>query len=121
MSAMKPAALALLVALAHPAQAEAPPPVVAQEIEALLDSIESSGCRFNRNGTWYAAEKVRPHLQTKLDYIAKRGKLTSTEQFIDLAASKSSVSGKPYLIQCGSDPEQASRAWLLQKLKALRS
>ncbi|MDR5753038.1 MULTISPECIES: DUF5329 family protein [unclassified Caballeronia] len=60
---------------------------------------------FNRNGTWYSGMEAKAHLLAKLHYLENRTTLTSTEQFIELAARKSSVSGKPYLVQCGeTDP-----------------
>ena len=93
---------------------------VRTEIAALLDRLAASGCRFQRNGQWYAGEQARDHLQRKLDYLAKRTTLTSTEQFIELAATRSSLSGQAYQVQCGEAPALASSAWLLEELGRLR-
>lgn len=91
------------------------------EIASLLERLQSSGCQFNRNGTWYTASQARAHLLGKLEYLEKRGSLQSAEQFIDLAASKSSVSGKPYQVMCGNTASMESKVWLSKELQALRS
>ena len=40
---------------------------------------------------------------------------------LDLAASKSSVSGKPYQVMCGNAAPVESKVWLIEELKAVRS
>ena len=64
------------------------------EVNGLLDHLQSSGCEFNRNGSWYAAGEARAHLQSKLEYLEGKDTIHSTEQFIELGASTSSMSGK---------------------------
>ncbi|WP_354681826.1 DUF5329 domain-containing protein [Cupriavidus necator] len=96
-------------------------PAVRAEITSLLDRLETSGCRFNRNGTWYSAVDAKKHMLVKLRYIEDRTTLASTEQFIDLAGSRSSITGKPYLVQCGKASAQMSATWLTGQLRALRA
>lgn len=91
------------------------------EIEALLGRLQSSGCSFNRNGSWHEAGEARAHLARKLEYLEDRNLVQTTEQFIDRAATGSSLSGKPYLVRCGSAAPVESRTWLTQQLKALRA
>src|SRR5689334_3753235 len=79
-------------------QADATRAEVRAEIDTLLSRLEQSGCEFYRNGSWYAATEAKTHLQRKLKAAGAAG---STEQFIDALASKSSMSGKPYLVRCG--------------------
>jgi hypothetical protein len=98
----------------------APSPARA-EIDGLLLRLQSSGCSFNRNGSWYEAPEARAHLVKKLEYLEARNLVQTTEQFIDRAASGSSLSGKPYLVRCGSAAPVESRVWLTQQLKALRA
>ena len=114
--------LAMTVTPAVSVSAEIEPAVdpVRSEIAALLDRLAASGCRFQRNGQWYAGERARDHLQRKLDYVTKRTTLTSAEQFIELAATRSSLSGQAYQVQCGEAPAVASSAWLLEELGRLR-
>lgn len=114
--------LTLLSALAFaPANAERPPLNAHTEIEYLLKYIETSGCSFYRNGTWYDGTRARAHLRTKYDYLAGRQLIGSAEDFIDKAATKSSLSGKPYKIRCGDGVEVESGPWLHRVLAQYRA
>lgn len=95
--------------------------LVRTEIDALLTNLQSSGCEFNRNGSWHSGSDAKNHLIRKLEYIEKRNTLRSTEEFIELAASKSSFSGKPYQVRCPGEPPMESQQWLLKQLSILRS
>ncbi|HTT11428.1 MAG TPA: DUF5329 domain-containing protein [Burkholderiaceae bacterium] len=90
------------------------------EIDALLSVLGASSCQFNRNGSWYSPAEARDHLLRKLEYIDGRGTIESTEQFIELAASESSWSGKAYQVRCGSEAPVESRQWLMRQLDAIR-
>jgi len=96
-------------------------PAVQAEIDGLLGRLEASGCKFNRNGTWYAAPEVKPHLLRKLEYLEDRGMVQTTEQFIERAASGSSMSGQPYLVRCGNGAPVQSGQWLRSQLQDMRS
>jgi hypothetical protein len=110
--------LALFLA-AEAVAADTAAPVRA-EIEALLSSLETSGCDFNRNGTWYSAADAKKHLLRKLAYIERGQDIGSTEQFIALAASKSSISGEPYQVRCAGGALVGSSEWLSRRLRQLR-
>jgi hypothetical protein len=97
------------------------PPAVRAEIDGLMSRLEASACEFNRNGTWYTATDAKSHLLSKLKYLEDRGAVQTTEQFIELAASRSSMSGQPYLVRCGSGAPVQSGPWLLSQLQVLRS
>lgn len=91
------------------------------EIDSLLAGLERSGCRFQRNGTWYDAAKAADHLRAKRAYLEKKGKIGSAEDFIRLAASGSSMTGKPYRVACPAQPEVESKVWLEERLRSLRA
>lgn len=91
-----------------------------QEIEALLRAVGSSGCEFMRGGTAYTATKAQDHLQQKFAYLDNRGQLKSAEDFIVKAGTRSSMTGDAYGIRCAGTGHQASDAWLLARLKAMR-
>lgn len=110
-------ALLLCCGLALAAPTAAP---VRAEIDALLARLEGSGCQFERNGSWHGGAAAKKHLLRKLDAVEDRTTISSTEQFIDLAAAKSSSSGRPYRVKCGAEPAVESRAWLSRELAALR-
>lgn len=97
------------------------PPSARAEVDALLAKLQVSSCEFNRNGAWYSAADAKTHLLRKLEYLEGKGLVQSAEQFIDLGASTSSSSGKPYLVKCGSANPIESKLWLSQELKAIRS
>jgi hypothetical protein len=94
---------------------------VRAEIDTLLGRLQTSGCQFNRNGSWYSGAEAKTHLLRKLEYFENKGNVQSTEQFIDLAASQSSSSGKPYQVKCGSAAAMPSRQWLNAELGAIRA
>ncbi len=93
-------------------------PLVSAEIAALLTRLEMSGCQFNRNGTWYSGTEAKAHLQLKL---GAAGSFQSAEQFIARAASKSSMSGEPYLVRCGISAPIQSGQWLIARLQEVRA
>jgi hypothetical protein len=108
------AATLLIILLPQIAHAEEVP----AEIDYLLTTIGSSDCTFIRNGSRYDAEDAESHLRMKY----KRGKryASTTEKFIERLASKSSMSRKPYFIECGNDKIE-SGLWLEQRLEEYRA
>lgn len=95
-------------------------PASKSEIDALLTGLRTSECQFNRNGTWYSPQEAQAHLSRKLEYLVSKSAVTSAEQFIERAATKSSMTGQPYAVRCGNAPSVPSREWLLRELQALR-
>jgi len=113
-------ALAVLLGSAPTDSIAAPLASVQVEIDHLFGYLERSGCRFNRNGTWYAALEASDHLKKKRDYLVRKGLLSTTESFIELAASKSSISGQPYLVECPGAPARESALWFQDELARYR-
>ena len=109
---------ALLITALLPVSAFAQTP--SSEIGQLFKALETSGCEFNRNGSWYTAQKASEHLHRKYDYLLEKGQVKSTESFIDLGASKSSMSGKAYLVRCGKASPVETKSWFLAKLAQIR-
>ena len=117
---MKNIALILLLLVLSNGSAQALTPPAVREINQLFTVLQSSKCEFYRNGTWHNSRKATEHLQRKYNYLVRRKLVTSTEAFIDLAASKSSGTGKPYLVRCGRTQPVSGKLWFMQKLKELR-
>ena len=112
--------LLVLAALQLPPSADAAPsPQARAEIASLIAMLGGSDCRFQRNGSWHGAAEARAHLQRKYEYLLKRDRVDTAEQFIERAASRSSISGRPYRVQCG-DREQAASDWFLGQLQGMR-
>jgi len=111
--------LALLLGSAH---AVPTAPAVRTEIQGLLQRLQDSGCEFNRNGSWYSGAEARSHLLKKLDYLESHdAALKRSEDFIQQAATSSSMSGKPYLVRCSAAAPVESKVWLTQELTKLRA
>ena len=102
-----------IVFLSHgqPAHA-APPAIAADEINYLLGFIDRSGCKFYRNGSWYDSHRAQSHLRDKYNYLSARDRIKSADDFIEQAATRSSMSGEEYQIQCEAGPTVPSNRWL---------
>ena len=109
-------AFALLICLLPPgARADEAP----AEIDYLLNTVGSSDCAFIRNGKRHNAQDAEAHLRMKY----RRGKryAPTSEKFIERLASKSSLSNKPYYIECESEERMAFGQWLMQRLNEYRA
>lgn len=91
---------------------------IEDEIEHLILSVAESGCEFERNGDRYNAHDAADHLRLKY----RRGKryASTAESFIDRLATKSSWTGKHYLMICSNAGEHTANAWLHAALEAYR-
>jgi hypothetical protein len=111
-----------LVFLGHlPAAHAAPPAAAVTEINYLLDFVDRSGCKFYRNGSWYDSHRAQSHLRSKYDYLVARDRIKSAEDFIDQAATQSSVSGEAYQIRCELGAAVPSNRWLRTAMSNYRS
>ncbi len=117
---MKFATAMFLLLVLGTAFAQNASPAASREINQLFAALENSRCEFNRNGTWHNAHAATEHLQRKYDYLLKKDLVTSAESFIDLAATRSSLSGKPYLVRCGNAQPVPSKSWFTSRLEELR-
>lgn len=106
-----------LAAFGPPAAAE-PDEAVQAEIAALLTAVGTSGCTFIRNGEPGDAASAKAHLERKYRYARKT--LDSAEAFIERVASQSSMTGRPYLVECPGEPQQPTREWLFDRLAEIR-
>ena len=93
--------------------------VTEQEVGALIESIKTSGCEFQRNGKTYNSVDAADHLAMKFSRGSRYAK--TAEDFIKNLASKSSMSGKPYLINCAGKNSEPSGEWLSRQLSAMRN
>ncbi|HJR20726.1 MAG TPA: DUF5329 domain-containing protein [Dongiaceae bacterium] len=106
-------ALAATLVMSAPAMAAG----MSEEIDHLLDVIAASPCTFIRNGVAYDGAQAVDHIRSKYDHY--REDIHSAEDFIALAASKSAMSGKPYLVACDG-AEVPAAEWLTRELGAFR-
>ena len=90
------------------------------EIAYLLNTIEQGDCRFLRNGSWYSSHAAADHLRAKYQLKSAAGLIDSAEDFIVKVASRSSLSGEGYAVQCAGHRQEPSAAWLSERLRDYR-
>jgi hypothetical protein len=88
-----------------------------EEIASLLLFVEQSECTFMRNGKHYDAPEARRHIEKKYNYFKDR--IHTAEEFIQYSATKSTMSGKPYRVECNG-VGMTSSDWLYAELDKLR-
>ena len=111
------ALLALAASLASAADA---PADEAKKIEALIDHVEQlKDAKFVRNGIEYDAKTAGAFLRGKWD--ASKSKIKTAADFVEHIATKSSTSGKPYLIRFKDGKEHNSGPYLTGQLEKLQS
>jgi hypothetical protein len=87
-----------------------------KKIEFLISSVENlKESKFIRNGTEHDGKEAAEHLRMKLDKAG--GKVRTADDFIKLCASKSYISGKPYLIRFSDGKTIKSEQYFREKLK----
>ena len=89
-----------------------------EEVDHLLNFIEASKCTFYRNDKQHDSAEARRHIERKYKHVKSR--IKKTEQFIEYAATKSSISGKPYTVHCGKKVLRSSD-WLSEELGKFRA
>jgi hypothetical protein len=89
------------------------------EVEHLLTFIMQSQCEIVRNGIPHNAESAIKHIKAKYDYY--RDDIKTTEDFIQYSATKSTLSGKYYLVTCEGSQPVKTQDWLLSELNKARN
>ncbi|MCP4321357.1 MAG: DUF5329 domain-containing protein [Psychromonas sp.] len=90
-----------------------------QEISYLLDFVGKTECSYLRNGSSHNGKEARSHIQKKYDYY--HDDIKTAEDFIAYSATKSTMSGTKYTIQCDGKKVQFSGEWLNTELKRYRA
>jgi len=86
-----------------------------KKIEFLISSVENSkGAIFIRNGSEHDGKEAAEHLRMKLKKAG--GKVQTADDFIRLCASKSFITGKPYMIKLADGKTIKSEEYFLKKL-----
>ncbi len=88
------------------------------EVEHLLNFVRQSDCLLIRNGSEHSGKDAVSHIQKKYKYF--KDDITTTEEFIEYSATKSTMSGKYYTIRCPGKKEIRTQDWLLEELKIFR-
>jgi hypothetical protein len=90
-----------------------------KKIEFLISSVENlKGAKFIRNGSEHNGKEAAKHLRMKLQNVLV---VQTADDFIRLCASKSSISGKPYMIRLTDRKTIKSEEYFREKLKKYSS
>jgi hypothetical protein len=81
-----------------------------QKIEAALARIETSPFKFIRNDDEHDGKSAAEHLRRKLKSAGD--KVKTFDQFIEHIATRSSMSGDPYLVKLGDGKTVELAKWL---------
>ena len=86
-----------------------------KKIEFLISSVENlKGAKFIRNGKEHDGKEAAAHLRMKLQNALV---VQTADDFIRLCASKSSFTGKPYMIRLSDGKTIKSEEYFRKKLK----
>jgi membrane-bound ClpP family serine protease len=88
------------------------------EIEYLLGYMEKSGYRFFRSGQQYNSAEGAEHMRMKLNRAG--GRVKSADDFVRAIASKSFLTGDPYLVRAPDGRQWQTGEWLEKALVAYR-
>ena len=113
---MKPTLAAMILVLSL-GTAHADP--VTDEIAHLIDFVRHSSCTFIRNGSEYTGSAAADHVKAKYDYY--KSDIKTVEDFIERAASKSMLSGKPYEVRCTDGKTIPAADWIRTEDAAYRA
>jgi len=100
---------------AEPAAGGSP---LAETIQYLLDFVKDSQCIFIRNNKAHNAGEAADHIQRKYEHF--RDQIQTPEDFIQLTATKSLMTGEPYYVRLKDGKKITSEAWLLKALEDYR-
>ena len=102
-----------------PSRALSMDPAVEKTINHLLEFVEESNCTFIRNDDEYDSKYAVEHIKKKYDYF--KDKIDTPEEFIELCATKSLMSGRPYMVRCEGGRKTPTADWLQSELEVYRS
>jgi hypothetical protein len=81
----------------------------------------ANGDQLYRNGSWYDSKRAQAHLRGKYEMLAAADRINTAEDFIEKAATKSSLSGRPYQVKCRGSEAVTSNQWLRDVLARYRT
>ena len=90
-----------------------------EAIDYLIGYVGKSDATFIRNGDPHPAAEAVNHLRAK--YIHFKAQIKTPEDFIRLAASRSLVTGRPYLVKLKDGRQLQVQDWLEAALKEYRA
>jgi hypothetical protein len=83
---------------------------VDETISYLLDYVSKSDCTFIRNGVPHTGKEAANHFRSKYEHF--ESEIKTPEDFIQMSATKSMITGKPYLVKTTEGREISCAEWL---------
>jgi hypothetical protein len=90
-----------------------------ESINYLLNYVAKSDATFIRNGQIHTPQEAVDHIKAKYEHF--KNEIKPPEDFIRLSASKSLLTGQPYLVRTRDGKEMQLDTWLTAALKNHRS
>ena len=90
-----------------------------QTVNYLIDHVGKSDATFIRNGVSHTPAEAVAHIKAKYEHF--KNQIKTPEDFIRLAASRSLMTGNPYLVRTPDAKEMRLDAWLTDALKEYRA
>ena len=109
-------ALALCLLLVSGPGRSAPSARLEQTVRHLVDYVAGSGLTFVRNASEYTSNEAAEHMLKKYRHF--RDDIETPEDFIELCATRSLMSGRPYLVRDSQGNAIPTRDWLRAELAA---
>lgn len=88
-------------------------------VQHLIAHVAMSDLTFIRNNDQFTGKEAADHMQKKYAYF--REKIKTPEDFIELCATRSLLSGKPYLVINEKGAKITANEWLRTELVAYRN
>ena len=92
---------------------------VDQAVQHLIAHVAASDLTFIRNNDQFTGKEAADHMEKKYAYF--REKIKTPEDFIELCATRSLISGKPYLVINEKGAMISTNEWLRTELVAYRN
>ena len=87
-------------------------------VQYLITYVKESDVTFERNTTRYSGREAAQHINRKYQHF--KDDIDTPEKFIELCASGSLVTGKPYIIITKQGEQLPSSEWLNTELQTYR-
>lgn len=87
-------------------------------VEHLIGQVAASGLTFVRNDKPHSSDEAARHMRKKYQHF--QDEIDTPEAFIEFCATRSLLSGKPYLVVDDQGKEMRTADWLLQELRHYR-
>ena len=92
---------------------------VDKAVHHLISRVAASDLTFVRNSDQFTGKEAADHMQKKYAYF--RDKIKTPEDFIELCATRSLLSGKPYLVINEKGAMISTNEWLRTELVAYQN